>query len=176
MEQFLLEAWDSIREGGVVMIALIVLSLILYRSAFGTLFFVKGFSAKRIREELDAGASKMELEIAFSQSRREFGELVSRQVAFIGMLAAAAAPLLGLLGTVMGMLETFESLSQRAQETATQVSGGVRFALVTTQAGLMVAIPAIFIIQWIKRVASARQQEMAHEELLATHREEAVAG
>ena len=40
----------------------------------------------------------------------------------------------------------------------------------------MVAIPAIFIIQWIKRVASARQQEMAHEELLATHREEAVAG
>jgi biopolymer transport protein ExbB len=63
-------------------------------------------------------------------------------------VSAAAAPLLGLLGTVMGMLETFESLSQRAQETATQVSGGVRFALVTTQAGLMVAIPAIFIIQW----------------------------
>ena len=175
MDQFLLEAWDSIREGGVVMIALIVLSLILYRSAFGTLFFVKGFSAKRIREELDAGACKTDLEIAFSQSRREFGELVSRQVAFIGMLAAAA-PLMGLLGTVMGMLETFESLSQRAQETATQVSGGVRFALVTTQAGLMVAIPAIFIIQWIKRVASARQQEMAHEELLATHREEAVVG
>ena len=171
MEQFLLEAWDSIREGGVVMIALIVLSLILYRSAFGTLFFVKGFSAKG----LDAGVSKTELEIVFSQSRREFGELVSRQVAFIGMLAAAA-PLLGLLGTVMGMLETFESLSQRAQETATQVSGGVRFALVTTQAGLMVAIPAIFIIQWIKRVASARQQEMAHEELVATHREEAAAG
>ena len=91
-------------------------------------------------------------------------------------MLAAAAPLLGLLGTVMGMLETFESLSQRVQETATQVSGGVRFALVTTQAGLMVAIPAIFIIQWIKRVASARQQEMAHEELVVTHREEAAAG
>ena len=75
---------------------------------------MKGFSAKSIREELDTGASKAELEIAYSQSRREFGELVSRQVAFIGMLAAAA-PLLGLLGTVMGMLETFESpLSESA--------------------------------------------------------------
>ena len=173
MEQFLVEAWESVQEGGIVMIALIILSLILYRSAFGTLFFVKGFSANKIRERLDEGASKTELEIVYSQSRREFGELVSRQVAFIGMLAAAA-PLLGLLGTVMGMLETFESLSQRAQETATQVSGGVRFALVTTQAGLMVAIPAIFIIQWIKRVANARQQELAHEELLATHKEEAL--
>ncbi|HCR29732.1 MAG TPA: hypothetical protein DIV79_06935 [Opitutae bacterium] len=173
MEQFLVEAWESVQEGGIVMIALIILSLILYRSAFGTLFFVKGFSANEIRERLDEGASKTELEIVYSQSRREFGELVSRQVAFIGMLAAAA-PLLGLLGTVMGMLETFESLSQRAQETATQVSGGVRFALVTTQAGLMVAIPAIFIIQWIKRVANARQQELAHEELLATHKEEAL--
>ena len=144
MEQFLLEAWDSIREGGVVMIALIVLSLILYRSAFGTLFFVKGFSAKGIREELDAGVSKTELEIVFSQSRREFGELVSRQVAFIGMLAAAA-PLLGLLGTVIGMIVTFQAITLFGTGDPKTMAGGISQALITTVLGLTVAIPTVLL-------------------------------
>ncbi len=164
MEQFFIETWQTVQEGGAVMIALVVLSLILYRSAFGTLFFVRGFSVNRIKESLEDGASDLELEIAYSQSKREFSDLVSRQISYIGMLAAAA-PLLGLLGTVIGMLNTFESLSQRVQETTSQVSSGVRFALVTTQAGLIVAIPAIFLIQWIKREAKVRQEEIVHEEL-----------
>lgn len=163
MEAFLLEPWETVREGGVVMIALVALSFLLYRSAFGTLTFVKSFSVSKIEDNFDKGASFVDREIAFSQVKREFGELVSRQVAYIGMLAAAA-PLLGLLGTVIGMLNTFESLSQRMQETTSQVSSGVRFALVTTQAGLIVAIPAIFIIQWIRREAKIRQQELVRAE------------
>ena len=89
----------------------------------------------------------------------------------VARLLAAAAPLLGLLGTVMGMLDTFESLSQRAQETTSQVSSGVRFALVTTQAGLTVAIPAIFVIQWIRREAQKRQRELVRAEFVAIHGE-----
>ncbi len=164
--QFYQEAWQSIQDGGVVMIALILLSLLLYRTAIGTLLFVKGFSVDEISGNLDANASGVEKEIVYSQAKQEFGGIVSRQVAYIGMLAAAA-PLLGLLGTVIGMLETFESLSQRVQETTSQVSRGVQFALVTTQAGLIVAIPAIFVIQWIKREAQARHQEIEHRELVA---------
>ena len=172
-DEFYLEAWQSIQDGGVVMIALILLSVLLYRSALGTLFFVKGFSIAEIKSGLDENATNVELEIAYSQAKREFSEIVSRQVAYIGMLAAAA-PLLGLLGTVIGMLETFESLSQRMQETTSQVSRGVRFALVTTQAGLIVAIPAIFIIQWIKREAKMRQQEITQAEMEVLHRKEAI--
>ncbi len=156
------------------MIALVALSLVLYRSAFGTLYFVKGFSTARIREGLDENATDIDLEIALSQSKREFSEIVSRQVAFIGMLTAAA-PLLGLLGTVIGMLDTFESLSQRVQETTSQVSRGVRFALVTTQAGLIVAIPAIFVIQWIKREAKLQQEAISREERLVLHGKEGLA-
>lgn len=169
METFLLEAWETVREGGGVMIALVVLSFLLYRSAFGTLSFVKRFSISSVAKGLVEGASSVDQEIAYSQAKREFGELVSRQVAYIGMLAAAA-PLLGLLGTVIGMLETFESLSQRMQETTSQVSSGVRFALVTTQAGLIVAIPALFMIQWIRREAKMRQQELIHAEFAASHK------
>lgn len=173
-DAFYLEVWQSIQDGGFVMISLILLSVVLYRSALGTLFFVKGFSIAEIKSGLDVNATNVELEIGYSQAKREFSEIVSRQVAYIGMLAAAA-PLLGLLGTVIGMLETFESLSQRMQETTSQVSRGVRFALVTTQAGLIVAIPAIFMIQWIKREAKKRQEEIAHQELLSIHGEGAFA-
>ncbi len=167
MADFVEGAWGAIQDGGVIMIALAVLSLLLYRSAFGTLVFVK-------RTEFDLATSKdgkpidpFILEDSIDQSRREFEELVKRQVAFIAMLAAAA-PLLGLLGTVEGMLETFHSLSQRVEEeTARRVSSGVSLALVTTQAGLLVAIPALFIIQLIKRESKKRQQELAHAQLLA---------
>lgn len=173
MAAFLLDAWETVREGGIVMMALVALSILLYRSAFGTLAFVKGFSIGGVADKLGDDADSVELEIAYSQTKREFGELVSRQVAYIGMLAAAA-PLLGLLGTVIGMLDTFESLSQRMQETTSQVSSGVRFALVTTQAGLIVAIPAIFIVQWIRREAQKRQHELAHAEFSVIHKRKGV--
>ena len=170
MKTLLLEAWQTVQEGGLVMLALVVLSILLYRSAFGTLLFVRRFSSEQATQRFEPGADKVEVEFAYAQTRRELGELVSRQVAYIAMLAAAA-PLLGLLGTVIGMLDTFESLSQRVQETTSQVSSGVRFALVTTQAGLTVAIPAIFVIQWIRREAQKRQSELAHAEFVAVHGE-----
>lgn len=170
MKALAVDVWQSVQEGGLVMLALVALSILLYRSAFGTLLFVKGFSSDQAKDRIDSDVDRVEVEFAFAQTRRELSELVSRQIAYIAMLAAAA-PLLGLLGTVMGMLDTFESLSQRAQETTSQVSSGVRFALVTTQAGLTVAIPAIFVIQWIRREAQKRQSELVRAEFVAIHGE-----
>ena len=158
------------------MIALLVLSPILYRSAFGTLFFVKGFSAKRIREELDAGVGKDGVGDRFITKPARVWR-TGCQAGGFHWHVGGCRPAVGIAWNGDGYAgDVRKSLSASAQETATQVSGGVRFALVTTQAGLMVAIPAIFIIQWIKRVANARQQEMAREELVVTHREEAAAG
>ncbi len=55
------------------------------------------------------------------------------------------APLLGLLGTVLGMVEMFQSLYIGGQISATAVTGGIWKALFTTVAGLTVAIPTIFV-------------------------------
>ena len=167
MNEFIQGAWGAIQDGGVIMIALALLSLLLYRSAFGTLLFVKRAKFDLGSLERDLKVDPFILEESIDQSRREFEDLVKRQIIFIAMLAAAA-PLLGLLGTVEGMLETFHSLSQRVEEeTARRVSSGVSLALVTTQAGLLVAIPALFVIQLIKREAKKRQQQLAHAQLLA---------
>ena len=59
---------------------------------------------------------------------------------------ASASPLIGLLGTVIGMLQTFNGLSMQDSYKMDLVAGGISQALITTQAGLLVAIPAIAII------------------------------
>ena len=57
-------------------------------------------------------------------------------------VTAGAAPLLGLLGTVMGIIKTFEMIAIYGNETA-NLAGGISEALVTTKVGLIVAIPAL---------------------------------
>lgn len=63
---------------------------------------------------------------------------------FILEIVGKTAPLLGLLGTVLGMVEMFQSLHIGGQISATAVTGGIWKALFTTVAGLVVAIPTIF--------------------------------
>jgi biopolymer transport protein ExbB len=58
----------------------------------------------------------------------------------------AAAPLLGLLGTVIGMIETFDSLGDMSLFSQSGgIAGGISQALITTQMGLAVAIPGLIV-------------------------------
>jgi len=70
---------------------------------------------------------------------------VAKMERFIGVLGliAAMAPLLGLLGTVVGMIEVFQQISLVGVGKADALAGGISKALNTTAAGLTVAIPAL---------------------------------
>lgn len=57
-------------------------------------------------------------------------------------VTAAVAPLFGLLGTVTGIIKTFSDLAERGAERAQFISAGIGEALITTEYGLIVAIPA----------------------------------
>lgn len=64
----------------------------------------------------------------------------------------AAAPLLGLLGTVIGMIETFDSLADMALFTqGGGIAAGISQALLTTQMGLMIAIPGLMAGRFLQR-------------------------
>lgn len=64
---------------------------------------------------------------------------------------AGIAPLLGLLGTVLGMIKIFSSFMGSGMANATLLAGGISTALITTAAGLMVAIPALFFHRYLQR-------------------------
>jgi biopolymer transport protein ExbB len=70
------------------------------------------------------------------------------------------APLIGLLGTVMGMIETFDALQNSAMfSQGASISGGISKALFTTELGLVVAVPGLII----GRILDKKQQRFALE-------------
>jgi len=75
------------------------------------------------------------------------------------LLAAAAgvAPLLGLLGTVTGMIGTFDVIAQHGTGNPRLLSGGISMALITTQLGLIVAVPLLLGHAWVSRAVEKRQ-------------------
>jgi biopolymer transport protein ExbB len=74
-------------------------------------------------------------------------------LAVIAVLASIA-PLLGLLGTVLGMIETFDVIAIFGTGNAKALAGGISVALVTTQTGLLIAIPGLFVSGLLMRRSS----------------------
>jgi len=70
---------------------------------------------------------------------------------------AAVAPLLGLLGTVLGMIQTFDVLAVFGTGNARALAGGISVALITTQTGLLVAIPGLFMGGRLRELARRLQ-------------------
>jgi biopolymer transport protein TolQ len=64
-------------------------------------------------------------------------------------LAVSGAPFLGLLGTVWGVMSTFGHIAQQGNASLTTMAPGVAAALITTVAGLLVAIPSMFGYNWL---------------------------
>nr|WP_243434534.1 MULTISPECIES: MotA/TolQ/ExbB proton channel family protein [unclassified Pseudomonas] len=64
---------------------------------------------------------------------------------------AAMAPLLGLLGTVFGMIQIFSAFMGDGMANAPMLAGGISKALITTASGLIVAIPAVFFHRYLLR-------------------------
>jgi len=89
---------------------------------------------------------------------------------------AAITPLLGLLGTVLGMIEIFGAFMNSGMANAPQLAGGIAKALVTTAAGLIVAIPAVFFHRFLQRrvdelVVNMEQEAIKLVEVVQGNRE-----
>lgn len=126
-----------VERGGWVMPVIVTLSVVLYSRCFRLLL-----SLRRLRRQLPAAGSAAALRRLQTEVRESF----RRQRVAIGPMIAAA-PLLGLLGTVSGMEKTFESLSAAAGEKSMEgLAGGISEVLVATESGLTVAIPAMLLV------------------------------
>jgi biopolymer transport protein ExbB len=76
-------------------------------------------------------------------------------------LVVTIAPLLGLLGTVIGMIAAFRTLQETgSQADPSDLAGGIWVALLTTAAGMAVAIPASMALSWFESVVDRVQADM----------------
>lgn len=182
-----LEIWKS---GGWVMVPLFLLALLIYTNGIQLLLFLgKGNIElgqeddwdRWIREPKNATGRVGEI-IRYTQEnvstsnhiRNRFEEIrqtmlhnIERRLTFLTTLVAAA-PLMGLLGTVIGMLGTFAAISSGGgSETAAKVAEGISEALITTQTGLFIALPGLFLTLIIRRRKHAIEAALARIESIS---------
>jgi biopolymer transport protein ExbB len=97
-----------------------------------------------------AGSSKEVLEATLEEAVLKEIPPMERFLATLNILAAIA-PLLGLLGTVTGMISTFQVITLYGTGDPRMMSGGISEALITTQLGLAVAIPIMIVHHFLQR-------------------------
>lgn len=187
MLQKILDVWLS---GGWVMVPLALLALFIYSTALQLLLFLRkgniqigredewkewveapekgeGRIGEIIRYTQGSATSAKNIRNRFEEIRQSLLHHIDRRVAFLNTLVTAA-PLLGLLGTVIGMLGTFQGIARGGgSETAGMVADGISEALITTQTGLFIALPGIFLVLVIRRRKHAIEAALARIEALS---------
>ena len=204
LDLLIIEAPEFVREGGVVMVLLLVCSVFalavclerawaLRRSAVLPGRLLQAAEGVRSRPDAEALSARMasfggaplasvlsavlsnldkpreESEEAMVMAGRGAAARLERGLFWIEIVAATA-PLLGLLGTVLGMVEVFGVISVEGVGEAQSFSTGIKKALYTTVAGLSIGIPCLALFIYYSRRAErlAVEMETAATRLLRT--------
>lgn len=124
-----------IDKGGVIVYILIALNIIGLTIILWKFFTLprKNAMISKIKEKINSNSS-ISAQIEYEVKKLESGLTIIKNIATI-------APLLGLLGTVIGVYKSFEAITQNGLGDPTIFSNGIGIALITTIAGLIVAIP-----------------------------------
>ncbi len=171
LNEEVLGLWVS---GGFIMIPLAILGVVLYGLLAGVLLELRGSEfattpadewmhwvdqprearglvGEAVRYAQDAVVDEDQIRRRVEEIRAIHLPVYERLIALAAVLVGAA-PLLGLLGTVAGMLSTFSGLSNGSGgATVDVVAGGISEALITTQTGLVLAIPGYVLLNAARR-------------------------
>jgi biopolymer transport protein ExbB len=101
---------------------------------------------KRYRRLKSLGRSGEEIEGSVSKSMQDYAPHVTSELekrVNLLLMVGSVAPLVGMSGTVLGMIKAFAAMSQAESLAGGVVAGGISEALVTTAAGLLIAVPAV---------------------------------
>lgn len=179
-EQFQTEFMTILTDGGILMVPLSILALTIYYTAFKLFYFFSEHRFYRVQRKrlielvfnpvLASGELRAVLDYTqgtgvetTSEVKARYAEVLSSYLSEADskrsylLVLITTAPLMGLLGTVMGMLTTFSGLAVSVGgSTVDQIAAGISEALITTQTGLIIAIPAYVMATLIQK----RRNEM----------------
>jgi len=140
------------QDGGILMYPILAMLIIALLLILERLFVLLG--SRKFFKEIEKTISNPELKTrkeAEKAVEAKFAKIVphlENRLSIISILGTTA-PLLGLLGTVMGMIELFDVITIHGTADPKLLAGGISIALVTTEAGLSVAIPVHLLHTWI---------------------------
>lgn len=158
--------FDFLIKGGWVAFVLAGLSIVLWyaigyrflflRSNYISMDSLSLLGEKSLKREDLIGASILNIQSLIRETKQDLETALQWELARFNQqlkchrqtlkAIVIVAPLLGLLGTVIGMIETFDSLQDAALFSQSGgIAGGISQALITTQMGLVVAIPGLLI-------------------------------
>lgn len=188
IKELLLSMEGYIQSGGIVMVPLLIISLCLWvliinRALFMHRLYVRNIPREKAGELVKTNqmphdryqgvTSLLVRQLLLARSHDphldEFilDEIVVRLVAsvdtYLGVIGilAGVAPLLGLLGTVLGMMETFAVITHFGTGNANAMAGGISVALISTQTGLMVSIPGLYMAGFLTKRANNLKYRIA---------------
>ncbi len=127
--------FEYVDKGGVIVYILIFLNIVGFTIIIWKflVLFKKNLLILQIKENLDR-TKPLEAQIEYETKKLESGLTVIKNIAII-------SPLLGLLGTVVGIYILFDQITLKGLGDPTIFSGGSAIALITTVAGIIVSIP-----------------------------------
>ena len=186
LQQFplLAQAFEHLQNGGGVMWPLMILSIWMwaliilklkqfyaYRKQEGSikdcLSFAEGNSFPGAAWQKEIVTNYLNCRCHFKRLDRQFMDRLrtkqeKQTERFIPtiLVLASVAPLLGLLGTVEGMITTFQVISQFGTGNAKAMASGISEALITTQTGLVVAVPGLILGNFLNRRAGSLKRRM----------------
>ena len=104
-----------------------------------------------------------EMAVAVSKAMEEYApkalQGLENRLGYL-VLIAGISPLIGMVGTVTGMINTFRSATESGATGIQSLSGGISEALITTVMGLSIAIPCLLVHALLSRVAQSRIRQL----------------
>ena len=172
----LMDALDAIiafvEQGGTVLLWIAVLSFVMWTLIFERIWFYKGALKSDVQNALDSWEARSERKSSNAhQIRLALVSRVSEKVnSNLDMVATCVAicPLLGLLGTVTGMIEVFTVLGATGGGDAKAMAGGVSKATIPTMAGMVAALSGLFGNTYISNIAQ-RENQLLEDHLTMDH-------
>lgn len=152
-----------LESGGLVLWLILIASVVMWTLIIERYLFVYLIHPKQIKQSLDEWQGRTERRSWYAQKIRQ-GMISESSASLHQYLLAiktliAALPMLGLLGTVDGMIQTFDVLTVFGTGNARGMAGGISVALITTMGGLLAALSGMyFSTQLEQRVTRVEEQ------------------
>lgn len=166
---FTAETWETLRlffdRGGEVVTLIALVAGVLWTLIFERIWYYRHTLPKVSQKVVEAWRERNERSSWSARQERftlisEVSHRIDARLSAIRVLVAIC-PLLGLLGTVTGMIEVFHVLAVTGGGDAKAMAGGVSRATIPTMAGMMVALSGLFANIWLSRTSTHEKELLA---------------